>query len=86
MIPDHDVLEAPGDVESEVLTKLEPWGGGVVADLMITLSPSQRRIAELRYSEDAELATIAAETGTSVPAVSQRLSTMHRKFELAMAA
>jgi RNA polymerase sigma factor (sigma-70 family) len=56
--------------------------GDVVSDL----SPQQQRIAALRYQCDASLATIASETGTSVPAVSQRLRTIHRKVELALAA
>jgi RNA polymerase sigma factor (sigma-70 family) len=66
--------------------RLAPWGSGLIAELMANLSPEQQRIAALRYRLDASLAAIAGETGTSVPAVSQRLRTIHRKVELALAA
>jgi RNA polymerase sigma factor (sigma-70 family) len=82
--PDLDTADpAGGDVADE---RLAPWGSGLVAELMANLSPEQQRIAALRYRFDASLAAIAAETGTSVPAVSQRLRTIHRKLEPTLAA
>lgn len=82
--PDPDAADpAGGDVVDE---RLAPWGSGLIAELMASLSPEQQRIAGLRYRLDASLAAIAAETGTSVPAVSQRLRTIHRRVELAVAA
>jgi RNA polymerase sigma factor (sigma-70 family) len=84
----HKEGESVGNPDSanEVDDQLAPWGDGVVAEAISDLTPSQRRIAELRYVHDAPLDLIASEAGTSVSAVSQRLSTIHRKVELALVA
>jgi DNA-directed RNA polymerase specialized sigma24 family protein len=42
------------------------------------MTPTQREILDRRYIEDATLTEIARAVGTSVPAVSQRLATVHR--------
>lgn len=73
-------------IEERILTRLEPYGDGMLADLVETLSSSQREILDRRYLDDADLATIASELGTSVPAVSQRLQTIHRKIQAVLAA
>ncbi|MDX6452578.1 MAG: hypothetical protein QOH16_2627 [Gaiellaceae bacterium] len=85
---DGNMLETVGGAadESEIVDRLAPWGEGAVAEVVGALTSEQRRIVGQRYVHDASLAEIAATTGTSVPAVSQRLSTIHRKVELALAA
>lgn len=72
--------------EEATIDRLAPWGDGPVAQAVRKLSPPQQRIATLRYVHDAPLELIASASGTSVSAVSQRLSTIHRKIELAFAA
>jgi len=47
-------------------------------DLISVLRPEQQMIVRSYYVEDARLADIAADLGVSVPAVSQRLATIHR--------
>jgi RNA polymerase sigma factor (sigma-70 family) len=69
---------AGADVAEIVAERLAPWGSGDLAAAMATLSPPQRRIASMRYLEDASLERIAAATGTSCSAVSQRIATIHR--------
>jgi RNA polymerase sigma factor (sigma-70 family) len=85
---DDEALQVPGseDVHKDVSDRLALWGDGPVADAVSTLSPQQQEIAALRYVHDAPLEQIAAKAGTSVSAVSQRLSTIHRKIELELAA
>jgi RNA polymerase sigma factor (sigma-70 family) len=46
--------------------------------LVSGLSSAQRTLARARYVDDRSLQQIAAELGTSVSAVSQRLSTIHK--------
>ena len=61
-------------------------GGGPVARAIATLKPAQRQIAVSRYVTDASVANIAQATGTTASAVSQRLATIHRAVETALAA
>ena len=61
-------------------------GGGTLATVIVGLDPLQRVIAELRYIDDAPIKEIAEEVGTSGPAVSQRLATIHRVAARAIAA
>jgi RNA polymerase sigma-B factor len=72
--------------QESLLDYLAPWGAGRVAMAIDQLTQSQRQIASLRYAEDASLETIATTTMTTVSAVSQRLGTIHRKVEQAIAA
>jgi RNA polymerase sigma factor (sigma-70 family) len=88
-VPSGDDLpsvEAPESVHDQVADRLAPWGAGEVATAIGTLKPAQRRIVEARYISDAPLSSIAQATGTTVSAVSQRLSTVHRAVETALAA
>lgn len=62
------------------------WGYGDTADAITKLRPDQRHLLDRRYRDRAELSEIAAETACSVPAVSQRLSTIHRRLAGALAA
>lgn len=62
------------------------WGGGDTAAAIATLRPIQQHLLRLRYMEDADLAEMAAEADTSVSAVSQRLSTVHRQLRTTLAA
>jgi RNA polymerase sigma factor (sigma-70 family) len=62
------------------------WGSGNTADAIAELRPDQRHLLSRRYRDQAHLAEIADETGCSVPAVSQRLSTVHRRLADAVAA
>jgi DNA-directed RNA polymerase specialized sigma subunit len=62
------------------------WGFGDTADVITSLDEGRRRLLTRRYVEDADLATIASEAGTSVSAVSQRLSTIHRQLRPVLAA
>ena len=72
--------------ETVVLEQLAPWGDGALAAAIGRLTVSQQVIVECRYVNDEELSTIARATGTTVSAVSQRLATIHRQLELALAA
>jgi RNA polymerase sigma factor (sigma-70 family) len=72
--------------ESEIVDEMAPWGDGAIAEAVGMLSASQQEIATMRYVEDAPLDVIASGLGTSVSAVSQRLNTIHRKVEVALAA
>ena len=64
--------------EEVVHERLAPWGRNDLARAIADLSVSQRQIVIRRYVDDAPLASIAEEVGTSSAAVSQRLSTIHR--------
>ncbi len=66
--------------------RLAPWGGGKMATVIDTLKPGQRKVVELRYEQDLPVKDIARSVGTSGPAVSQRLATVHRAVALALAA
>jgi RNA polymerase sigma factor (sigma-70 family) len=87
-----DVAERVGtrshgsDLADETNDRLAPWGGSSVASAMAEMSAEQRTIAELRYIDDAPIKEIAARLGTSGPAVSQRLGTIHRRVAREIAA
>lgn len=91
-IPHGEIVEGTAhthsadDPQERVLDHLAPWGTGSAATAMDELTQSQRQIAVLRYVEDASLESIATATRTTESAVSQRLSTIHRKVEQAVAA
>lgn len=76
----NDVLAASVDrhATGDVTRCDTSWGGGKTAGVVAQLKPTYRRLLHCRYIEDAPLKLIAAEAGTSVSAVSQRLSTAHR--------
>jgi RNA polymerase sigma factor (sigma-70 family) len=69
-------------VEALAAPRPEPgtytWGFGPAGRILRGLPMAQRDLLTHRYIEDASLAKIAAITGTSIPAVSQRLATAHR--------
>ena len=69
-------------VEALVAPSPEPgsytWGFGPASRILRGLPKPQQELLTHRYIEDASLAEIAAIAGTSIPAVSQRLSTAHR--------
>lgn len=62
------------------------WGDGETADIIMKLDSSRQLLLARRYIADEELAKIAADAGTSVSAVSQRLSAVHRKIRAMLAA
>lgn len=72
--------------QDAVIDGIAPWGDGVVAATMAALSPEQGQIAKLRYVDDKPLDELAALTGTTPSAVSQRLGTIHRTVDRAFAA
>ncbi len=76
--PEHEVKAAEDH--------LAPWGVGEIADVVEHLSADQQRIVGLRYRFDVPVKEIGAMVGTSGPAVSQRLATIHRIAERALAA
>jgi DNA-directed RNA polymerase specialized sigma subunit len=69
-----------GQFETAVVERLVPWGDGPVGLAVIHLTPAQQRLLGMRYQLDMPLADIADGAGTSVSAVSQRLSTIHRQL------
>jgi RNA polymerase sigma factor (sigma-70 family) len=73
-------------VPIEELADHAGWGFGDTADIITTLDDRRQRLLTRRYIDDADLAEIATESGTSVPAVSQRLSTIHRQLRRVLAA
>lgn len=73
-------------VPIEELADQAGWGSGDTADVITTLDQGRQRLLRRRYIDDADLATIAAEAGTSVSAISQRLSTIHRQLRSVLAA
>ena len=74
------------DEVEEVDDRLAPWGAGPIATVVERLDSAQRKIVELRYLRDLPVKEIAGVVGTSGPAVSQRLATIHRRAEIALAA
>jgi RNA polymerase sigma factor (sigma-70 family) len=76
---------ARAEVEALVAPSPEPgtytWGFGSVGRIVRDLPERQQKLLAHRYIEDASLAEIAAITGTSIPAVSQRLATAHRAIK-----
>jgi RNA polymerase sigma factor (sigma-70 family) len=77
------VAEQP---EEEVLVQLAPWGEGQAAEAIESLDERRLSLLKLRYVEDAPLAAIADDSEASVSAISQRLDTIHRRIEAALAA
>jgi RNA polymerase sigma factor (sigma-70 family) len=74
------------DIQAELERRLAPWGDGLVAAALDGLASDQRSIAELRYVHDATMEVIAETTQTTSSAVSQRLSTIHRRVAAMLAA
>jgi RNA polymerase sigma factor (sigma-70 family) len=72
--------------EEEVLVRLAPWGEGQAAEVIETFDESRLHLLTLRYVEDTPLAAIADDAEVSVSAISQRLNTIHRRIESALAA
>lgn len=83
---EHQDEGATEEINDLIDLKLCPWGTGIIAMVIEDLTDGQRRIVTLRYVDDQPLAQIAAVTGTTVSAVSQRLSTIHCSVEVAIAA
>jgi RNA polymerase sigma factor (sigma-70 family) len=81
----NELLDPENTIE-RLADDLAPWGTGPVVRAIANLTPSQRHIAYLRYIHDASLEEIGAEVQTTAAAVSQRLGTIHRKVEAALAA
>jgi RNA polymerase sigma factor (sigma-70 family) len=81
----HDHHVERDDIEA-VDDRLAPWGGGAISEMVRQLDDGQRNIIELRYRSDMPVKEIAGVMGTSGPAVSQRLATIHRIAERALAA
>jgi len=76
----HLQLADPADAESAMLDQLSPWGDGPISDAIGGLSTEQQELVAQRYLEDGQLEEIAAASGTTVSAVSQRLATVHRRL------
>ena len=72
--------------EEKVLVQLAPWGEGQAAEVIESLDEPRLHLLKLRYVEDAPLTVIADDYEASVSAISQRLSTIHRRIETALAA
>lgn len=79
--------------ESELLTQscapqgdFGPWGGGSVEAAVQGLGRDQQILLHARYVDDASLQAMARRRGTTVSAVSQRLSTAHRAVARGLAA
>jgi len=80
------ITTMPKVVPVEDLADHHGFGHGDTADAIVMLEPARRHLLRRRHIDDAELAEIAAECGTSVPAVSQRLCTIHRRLHAKLAA
>jgi RNA polymerase sigma factor (sigma-70 family) len=85
----EDVLTGDGHVDAA--DRSDPasvgvWGDGDLADAVAQLSPAQQRLLAMRYVTDLPLKEIAAVTGCTVPAVSQRLGTAHAAVRRELAA
>jgi RNA polymerase sigma factor (sigma-70 family) len=76
----------PSDPIGKLINLRAPWGDGRVAAAIAELSDGQKQIIDLRYGQDLPVKEIATVVGTSAPAVSQRLATIHRHVALALAA
>lgn len=85
-----DIEESDHDRRSEdtndVLDRMAPWGDGKVAAAIVELDDSQLALVHQRYVHGAAIKEIAEVVGTSGPAVSQRLATIHRRVASALAA
>lgn len=75
----------PSELE-EVDDRLAPWGAGAIASVIEQMDSDQMKIVDLRYRRDLPVKAIATIVGTSAPAVSQRLATIHRIGKRALAA
>jgi RNA polymerase sigma factor (sigma-70 family) len=84
-LDDHADRSRPDEIV-QAEDELAPWGGGPVSLAVAQLDHAQRNIIDLRYRQDLAVKEIAAAVGTSGPAVSQRLATIHRHVAMAMAA
>jgi RNA polymerase sigma factor (sigma-70 family) len=62
------------------------FGDGFLAALVRGLRPKEQELLHLRYVQDLSLADIAAQSVTSISAVSQRLATAHRDIAKQVAA
>lgn len=80
-----DAVEAV-EMADAIIERIAPFGGGRLADAVDVLTPDQKTIMQLRFVEDAPLEVIAATTGTSASAVSQRITTIKRQITKALAA
>jgi hypothetical protein len=78
--PSRDALE------EEVVARLAPWGEGPAAEVIESFDEACLELLTRRHVDDAALALIAGEAEVSVSAVSQRLETIHRRIEAALAA
>jgi RNA polymerase sigma factor (sigma-70 family) len=80
---DPDVLHAPqptdrpGVLRQRDLAVAESAPPFEFETVIAGLAPAQQTVARRRYAEDRTVADIAAGLGVSVPAVSQRLKTIH---------
>lgn len=83
-----DLVEHPplGDpLEEEVIARLAPWGEGAATEVIESLDEDRLELLTLRHVEGVPLAVIADAADVSVSAISQRLSTIHRRLETALA-
>jgi RNA polymerase sigma factor (sigma-70 family) len=78
----EEVASARDDV-GQADDRLAPFGGGRIAVSIAQMQPDQQEMLVLRYVYDAEMKEIACLLSVSVPAVSQRFATMHRKIRIA---
>jgi DNA-directed RNA polymerase specialized sigma subunit len=78
--------DPPQPEDEDVLDRLAPWGGERLAGVVAQLPRRQCRLLTRRYVDDEEVASIAADGGTSVSAVSQRLGTTHKRVAEGLAA
>lgn len=95
-LPPADTATIPiGEVAHQDMSKMiaveassghAGWADGDTADVIAKLDCSRQRLLARRYITDADLAEIAAEAGTSVSAVSQRLSATRRQLRTMLAA
>lgn len=80
------VAEPPRPEDEATLDRLEPWGGGRVAEVVAALPRRQRHLLDRRYVDDEPPAVIAADEGISASAVRQRLGTAHQRVREGLAA
>lgn len=78
--------EQPKPEDEATLDRLEPWGGGRVAEVVSALPARRRLLLDRRYVDDEPPAAIAADEGISASAVRQRLATAHQRVHEGLAA
>jgi RNA polymerase sigma factor (sigma-70 family) len=89
---EHETTVDFQDPESEHLMIAEnvdepsPWGNGRMAEIISTLKPAQQALLDWRYVDAETLKNIGDETGSTASAVYQRLGTVHRAVQQALAA